>query len=88
MAYEKRNGDISIFKNNKKTEGSKQPDYQGELLTPDGEILQVSLWVKEGKSGKFFAGMVKPPFSPQAQTKVNPQAPTRLTEEESDSLPF
>jgi hypothetical protein len=72
MAYEKRPGDISIFKNHKKVEGSKQPDYTGELLTPEGEVLRISLWTKEGKGGgKFLAGSVQKPFNQVPQAKIN-----------------
>lgn len=57
MAYEQKDGDISIFKNNKK-ETEKQPDYTGTALI-NGQKMKVALWVKEGQKGKFFAGKIQ-----------------------------
>ena len=57
MSYEEKDGDISIFKNEKK-EG-KQPDYTGKALV-DGTKMRVSLWVREGAKGKFFSGRIEP----------------------------
>ena len=54
MSYERKNGDVVIFKNNRK-EKDTQPDYTGSALLDDKEY-SISLWVKEGKNGKFFAG--------------------------------
>ena len=56
--YQPKPGTGSIFKNEKKDKDS-QPDYRGEILTPDGQALEVALWVKEGKKGKFFSASVK-----------------------------
>ena len=57
MAYEQKEGDISVFKNNKK-ETEKQPDYTGTALI-NGQKMKVALWVKEGQKGKFFAGKIQ-----------------------------
>jgi hypothetical protein len=57
MAYEQKDGDISIFKNNKKAT-EKQPDYTGTALI-NGQKMQVALWIKEGQKGKFFAGKIQ-----------------------------
>lgn len=58
MAYERKPGDIAVFKNEKK-EKDTHPDWKGELLTPGGEKLEVALWAKGGK-GTMLAGSVKP----------------------------
>ena len=88
MAYEKRPGDISIFKNHKKVEGSKQPDYTGELLTPEGEVLRISLWTKEGKGGgKFLAGSVQKPFNQVPQAKITGQPASHYGDDDPD-MPF
>ena len=57
--YQPKPGSGSIFKNDRKEKES-QPDYRGEILTPEGQALEISLWVKEGKKGKFFSASVKP----------------------------
>jgi hypothetical protein len=57
MSYEPKDGDVSIFKNDK-AEG-KQPGYRGTALI-DGQKYKISLWVKEGQKGKFFSGRIEP----------------------------
>lgn len=74
--YELKAGQGTIFKNSKK-ENEKHPDYRGEILTPDGIKYEISLWVKEGKSGKFFSCSIKEPYvKPEVKekpvSKVNP----------------
>ena len=55
MSYERKEGDVSIFKNEKTKEN--QPDYTGVALI-NGQDMRVALWVKEGKKGKFFSGRI------------------------------
>ena len=57
MSYEQREGDVSIFKNDNAT--GNQPQYRGSALI-NGEKYKLSLWVKESKKGKFFAGKIEP----------------------------
>lgn len=54
MAYEKRDGDISVFRNDKKN--GRQPDYRGELLL-NGVTYEVALWSK--RDGEILSGSVK-----------------------------
>ena len=54
MAYEKRDGDISLFEN-KKTH-DRQPDWKGELLL-NGVTYEVALWSRKG--GTILSGMAK-----------------------------
>jgi hypothetical protein len=56
MAYEQREGDIVIFKNDKAT--GNQPQYRGTAMV-DGTKKNISLWVKDGSKGKFFAGKIE-----------------------------
>ena len=59
--YQMRNGQGSAFPKNKKKDT--QPDFQGELLTPSGEKLEISMWKKPMRNGgEFFSISVKPPF--------------------------
>ena len=61
-AYEAKEGDISIFINDK--EGNeKRPDFTGyALIGPDLKKMDVSLWIKE--SGKLrFSGKIKEPYN-------------------------
>ena len=75
MAYERKEGDISIFKN-EKTKDS-QPDYTGSALI-NGQLMRVALWVMEGSKGKFFAGKI--------QEERQREIPTPDSSE--DGLPF
>lgn len=87
MAYEEKAGQGAIFKNNKLKDT--HPDYRGNIITPSGEKLEVSLWVKEAKSGtKYFSVSVQepykkdaPPAQGQAQYATEPPA-------EDDDMPF
>ena len=79
--YQPKPGSGSIFKNERKEKES-QPDYRGEILTPEGQALEISLWVKEGKKGKFFSASVKP--KQERGTKPQPAA----TYDPNDDIPF
>lgn len=59
MQYDNTNK-VVIFKNNKK-EKETHPDYTG-TVNVEGKDYSVSLWIKEGKSGKFFAGNIQEPY--------------------------
>jgi hypothetical protein len=43
----------ALFRNQRKEEGSKQPDYNGDV-TIAGTKYRLAGWVKEGKAGKFL----------------------------------
>ncbi len=78
MSYDNTNTAV-IFKNNKK-ENEKHPDYRG-TINVDGKELEISLWVKEGKAGKFFSGKIQEPFKKMENL-------TNKNNEESFGLPF
>ena len=46
---------FSIFKNTKKAEGSKQPDYKLSAKIGDEYVEIGGGWIKDGKSGKFIS---------------------------------
>ena len=78
MSYDNTNTAV-IFKNNKK-ENEKHPDYRG-TINVDGKELEISLWVKEGKAGKFFSGKIKEPFKKMENTSDK-------IRNESSGMPF
>ena len=51
MAYELREGQGSLFKNDHRTKDN-QPHARGSALI-DGILYEVSAWTKEGAKGKF-----------------------------------
>lgn len=58
MAYELRDGNGSLFKNDK-GDNENRPDYRGDLKI-DGTVYELSAWIKQGKNGKFMSLSVKP----------------------------
>ena len=58
MAFELKEGQGTFFRNDKKPEGSKQPDYRGELML-NGALHEVAGWIKEGNRGKWMSLSVK-----------------------------
>jgi uncharacterized protein (DUF608 family) len=84
MSYEPKNGDVSIFKNDK-AEG-KQPAYRGTALI-DGQKYKISLWVKEGQKGKFFTGRIEPDNYKKPETSELPE-PDNVRQIEDTGLPF
>jgi hypothetical protein len=69
----------AIFKNDKKT-SDKQPDYKGKVNV-NGKEMEVALWLKEGKAGKFFSASFSEPY-------VAPVERFPIGDSIDDSLPF
>lgn len=85
MAYELKNGQGTIFKNTRK-EKETQPEYRGEIKTPNGELFEISLWVKDGQKGKYFSAAVKEPYNKPVDNNPSPTPP--IPESDVDDLPF
>lgn len=83
MAYDNSNSG-ALFKNNKKEEGSNQPDYNGECEI-DGIKRRISAWLKTSKSGTKYMSLA---FS-LADSAHKPKArEPGQDDEESASIPF
>lgn len=80
--YKRKPGDVVIFKNNYKDTDSK-PDYTGTVLGLNDEDLEIALWVREGKNGKFFSGRMQESYKKMDSKKPNP-----VNTNEDDGLPF
>ncbi len=67
----------ALFKNDKRPEGSKQPEYRGPC-TINGVEMEVAAWIREmgpnsktpGK--KFFSLQFQKPWSPEGEAKTAP----------------
>ena len=59
MAYEPKEGSGALFKNTKKEEGSKQPDYRGDLMV-GGVVYEIAGWIKNTGKGPFLSLNGKP----------------------------
>ena len=79
MAYEQREGQGSLFKNDQK-ESEKHPDYRGDC-TVGGVKYWLSAWIKEGKNGKFMSIAIKPKEDKQGRRQAGKQ-------EEDGDIPF
>ena len=51
-----KNNSGNLFKNSFKEEGSKQPDYKGEVMV-DGVVMKASLWLNKDKNGQTYLGL-------------------------------
>jgi len=60
--YETKPGNGTIWRNQNKTEGSNQPDYDGKIKLLTGEEMKIALWVKDGQNGKFFSAKLSEPM--------------------------
>jgi hypothetical protein len=80
MAYELREGQGSLFKNENRT-GDNQPNARGDALI-GGVVYEISAWTKEGKKGKFQSLSIKPKQERQRQADDGP------ADEPFDSIPF
>lgn len=58
MAFELREGQGSLFKNEKRDKDS-QPNMRGDALI-GGVVYEISAWTKEGKKGRFQSLQFKP----------------------------
>lgn len=58
MAFEQKEGQGALFKNDRKAQPN-QPDYTGNALV-GGVTMRVAAWIKEGKKGKFMSLSIQP----------------------------
>jgi hypothetical protein len=58
MPYEQREGQGSLFRNDKKG-NPKAPDWKGTCLL-NGVTMEISGWIKDGKRGEFYSLQIKP----------------------------
>jgi hypothetical protein len=84
MAYELRDGQGTLFRNERK-ETEKHPDYTGSIKLPDGTEHWLSGWIKQGAKGKFFSLQVGKPKSEPARA---PAARKPVAADMDDEIPF
>lgn len=84
MAFELKNGQGSIFKNDKKTE-EKHPDYRGKIKDQFGNDWDLSLWVKTSEKGvKYFSVSCQTPYVKPTEQTITEQT----NDNQPDDLPF
>jgi hypothetical protein len=79
MAYEQKEGQGSLFKNERK-EKETHPDYRGDC-TIGGKKYWVSGWIKKGKNGSFMSLAIQEKEDKQGRQKPGKQ-------QEDEDIPF
>lgn len=83
---------ISIFRNTKKIEGSKQPDWRISMLKDEKWVDGGALWVKQDKSGNdYLAGDFdtdKQPFVKQPDISLGEVAASEIPDNNDVVVPF
>ena len=80
--YEQQDNSGALFRNNKKQEGDKLPDYNGTIKI-NGVEKQIAGWVKQGAKGSFLSLKISEPYKKPLDAKV-----VKTKTEDSDDLPF
>jgi D-Tyr-tRNAtyr deacylase len=68
MAFQLKDGQGSLFPNDRKTSDS-HPDYKGSAML-NGQEFYLAAWTKKGARGEFLSLSIKP----KAQSEVYQQA--------------
>lgn len=83
MAYEKKDGDISLFPNDKQG-NEKRPDYKGTVLI-GGTEYEVAMWKRTSSKGnEFLSGTAKPTQGEKKEPNKEEQKPQFV----DDAIPF
>lgn len=88
MSYELQDNSGTLFRNNKKQEGDKLPDYNGTIKV-DGVKKQIAGWVRQGAKGVFLSLKVLEPYKkPDEHREVVNAKVIQPKREDLDGLPF
>ena len=77
----------NLFKNTFKEEGTKQPDYKGDVMIK-GAVMKASLWVNKDKNGNPYFGISFQSLEESAKYSKETSNTTPNPEFEKDELPF
>ena len=80
--YEQQDNSGALFRNNKKQEGDKLPDYNGTIKI-NGVEKQIAGWVRQGAKGSFLSLKISEPYKKPLEAKV-----VKTKTEDSGDLPF
>jgi hypothetical protein len=65
MAYEPKNGELTVWKNDKYVTGGNQPYAKGTGLDLNGVEIDVALWMPKSDKVKGFNLTIKPAYKKQ-----------------------
>ena len=80
--YEQQDNSGALFRNSKKQEGDKLPDYNG-IIKINGVEKQIAGWVRQGAKGSFLSLKISEPYKKPLDAKV-----VKTKTEDSGDLPF
>jgi hypothetical protein len=81
MAYEPKNGELTVWKNDKYVTGGNQPYAKGTGFDLNGVEIDVALWMPKSDKVKGFNLTIKPAYKKQEVENLT-------TGTEPDTLPF
>jgi uncharacterized protein (DUF736 family) len=84
MAYELKDGQGSLFKNDRK-ESENHPDYRGDINI-GGQVMWLSAWLKTSKDGKKYMSLSVKAKDATAQASAKKVAPAAI--DTDDEIPF
>ena len=88
MAYEMKNGQGSLFKNDKEGNDAR-PDYTGKLMV-DGQLYRVAGWIKaSGRSGEKYMSLHAEAFTERPARPANEPTNNPVAEGDGgEDIPF
>jgi hypothetical protein len=65
-----------------------QPNYTGQILDPDGDELQIGIWIRTPRAGgpRYLRIHVEPPYQPEPDDELDdePELPRRQRQPKDD----
>jgi len=67
-----------------------QPQFTGTVLDPDGDELQIAVWVKTPRNGgqKYLRVHLEPPYRPDAEDPLGDVFDGQSDGDSNDDIPF
>ena len=87
MTYERKDGDMTLFANDKGG-NDKRPDYKGTALL-NGVEYEVALWNRVSQKGTaFLSGSIKPATKKETPKKEETKPTADVTTTFDDEIPW
>jgi len=88
MAYEKKPGQFSLFKNKYHEKGDTKPVMTGDGICPCCEkAIELAVWSKQDRAGNpFFGGKMQEPRRDQPASEPTARKP--VADDMDDTIPF
>lgn len=77
----------NLFKNTFKEEGSKQPDFKGDIVV-EGKVMKASAWINKDKNGNHYIGLQFQSMEDVAKYSKETSSSTPKPQFDKNDLPF